>query len=141
MTIHRTAVVHTSIQAPPEDVVAVLSNLEHWKTWGPWIRSVARSSPRDWTLETDAGVMKVHFVEPNSFGVLNHEVRLESGITVTNGMRVMPNGTGSELVMVLFQLPQVSTQEFERDIQAVTGDLARLKQAVEAVLPSSIDGA
>jgi carbon monoxide dehydrogenase subunit G len=134
MTIHRTAVVHTSIQAPPRDVVAFLSDMENWKTWGPWIRSVARSSSRDWTLDTDVGVMQVHFVEPNSFGVLDHEVTLASGITVTNGMRVMPNGTGSELVMVLFQSPAVSTEDFERDIRAVTDDLARLKQAVETIV-------
>ena len=75
--------------------------------------------------------MKVHFVEGNSFGVLDHEVTLASGLTVLNSMRVLPNGTGSELVMVLFQSPGVSTEEFDRDIQAVTDDLARLKKAAE----------
>jgi hypothetical protein len=77
--------------------------------------------------------MKVHFVEANSFGVLDHEVTLTSGVTVLNSMRVLPNGTGSELVMLLFQAPGVSTREFERDIQAVTDDLARLKKAAEAL--------
>jgi hypothetical protein len=77
--------------------------------------------------------MKVHFVEANSFGVLDHEVTLASGVAVRNSMRVLPNGTGSELVMVLFQAPAVSTREFERDIQAVTDDLARLKKAAEAL--------
>ena len=96
-------------------------------------RSVAKSSPRDWTLETDAGVMKVHFVEPNSFGVLDHRVTLAAGLTVTNRMRVISNGSGSELVMVLFQSPGISTEAFERDIQAVTDDLARLKTAAEAI--------
>ena len=133
MPVHRAAVVHTSIHAPPDDVVGFLSDVENWKTWGPWIRAVARSSPRDWTLETDAGVMKVHFVESNPFGVLDHRVTLASGHTVTNGMRVISNGTGSELVMVLFQYPGISTAEFERDIQAVTDDLARLKTAAETI--------
>ena len=139
--IHRTAVVHTSIQAPSSDVVAFLNDMENWKTWAPWIRSVARSSsPRDWTLETDVGVMKFHFVEQNSLGVLDHQVTLASGTTVTNGMRVMANGTGSELVMVLFQSPEASAQEFERDIKAVTDDLGRIKQAVEGIVTARPGG-
>jgi hypothetical protein len=132
MNVQRSAVVHTSILAPPDDVIAFLSDLENWKTWAPWIHSIARLSGRDWKLETEAGPMSVHFVEPNSLGVLDHEVTLASGITVLNAMRVVPNGDGSELVMVLFQSPTVSTEDFDRDVHAVTDDLARLKPAAEA---------
>jgi len=133
LNVQRTAVVHTSILAPPQDVVAFLSDMQNWKTWAPWIQSVARSSPRDWTLETEAGLMKVRFVEPNSFGVLDHHVTLASGFPVLNAMRVLPNGAGSELVMVLFQSPATSTSEFERDVQAVTDDFARIKKAAEGL--------
>ena len=132
MNVQRTAVVHTSILAHPQDVIAFLGDLENWKLWAPWIRSVARSSGRDWRLETEAGPMKVHFVEPNSLGVLDHEVTLATGVTVLNSMRVLPNSEGSELVMVLFQSPAASTEEFDRDVQAVTDDLARLKKSAEA---------
>jgi carbon monoxide dehydrogenase subunit G len=131
MTVHRSAVVHTSILAPPKSVIAFLSDLKNWKSWAPWIHSVARISERDWTLETEAGRMKFHFVEPNSMGVLDHHVTVASGMTVFNSMRVLPNGAGSELVMVVFQTPGVSTEQFERDVQAVTDDLARLKPAAE----------
>ena len=133
MNVQRAAVVHTSILAPPPDVVAFLRDLQNWRTWAPWIRSVAKSSPRDWTLETEAGLMQVRFVEPNPFGVLDHHVTLASGVTVLNAMRVLPNGTGSELVMVLFQSPTTSTSEFERDVQAVTDDFARLRRAAEGL--------
>jgi hypothetical protein len=132
MSVYRSEVVHTSILAPARDVVAFLSDMNKWKAWAPWIRSVRRTAARDWTLETEAGRMKVHFVEENTLGVLDHEVTLESGLTVFNGMRVLANGAGSELVMVLFQQPAVSTAEFERDVQAVRDDLARIKKAAEA---------
>lgn len=131
MTVQRSAVVHISILAPPRSVIPFLSDMENWKSWAPWIHSVARISERDWNLETEAGRMKVHFVEPNSMGVLDHEVTVASGETVFNSMRVLPNGAGSELVMVVFQSPGVSTEQFDRDIQAVTDDLARLKPAAE----------
>jgi hypothetical protein len=47
-------------------------------------------------------------VEPNSLGVLDHEVTLASGVTVLNSMRALPNGAGSELVMVVFQSPGIA---------------------------------
>jgi hypothetical protein len=76
--------------------------------------------------------MNIRFVEPNSLGVLDHEVTVASGTVVLNSMRVLSNGDGSELVMVVFQSPGVSTEQFDRDVQAVTDDLSRLKAAAEA---------
>jgi hypothetical protein len=137
MHVQRAEVVHTSILASPQEVIAFLSDMNDWKTWAPWIRSVRRSSARDWTLDTEAGVMEVHFVEPNSLGVLDHDVTLASGVTVHNSMRVLANGSGSELVMVLIQQPAMSAAEFERDVQAVRDDLARIKQVAEALTEES----
>jgi hypothetical protein len=131
MNVQRTEVVHISILAPPQEVIAFLSDMNNWKTWAPWIHAVRRSTARDWTLDSEVGLMKVRFVESNSLGVLDHEVTLASGVTVLNSMRVLANGSGSELVMVLFQSPEASTEEFERDVQAVGDDLARIKKVAE----------
>ncbi|HEV8364433.1 MAG TPA: SRPBCC family protein [Gemmatimonadaceae bacterium] len=133
MTLHRTAIVHTSISSPPQQLIAYLSDLNNWRSWAPWVHSVNRSSDRDWTVETDVGQMHMRFVETNSLGVLDHDVTLSSGLTVHNSMRVLRNGSGSELVMVLFQSPGVSNDVFARDIQAVTDDLARLKGVAETL--------
>jgi hypothetical protein len=131
MDVCRAEVVHTSILAPPHDVAAFLGDLATWPSWAPWIRSVSRTAERAWTLETDAGRMQVQLVEPNALGVLDHHVTLDSGRTVFNSMRVIPNGGGSELVMTIFQQPGVSAAEFERDVRAVRDDLVRLKRAAE----------
>ena len=132
MRLQRAEVIHTSILAAREEVVDFLVDMHNWKSWAPWIGSVTRVSDRDWALETDVGSMKVHFVDQSCVGLLDHEVTLESGVRVLNGMHVLPNGSGSELVMTVFQSPDVSTEEFERDIQAVRADLARIKKVVEA---------
>lgn len=131
MTLLRTKVIHTSIESPRHSLLSYLSDLQNWRDWAPWVRSVKKTGDRDWTLDTDIGSMKVRFVDANTLGVLDHDVTLENGLTVHNSMRVLQNGVGSELVMVLFQAPRVSDEEFARDIQAVTDDLARLKIAVE----------
>jgi carbon monoxide dehydrogenase subunit G len=132
MSIQRAAVVHISILAAPKSVVAFLTDMENWKTWAPWVRSVTRQSDGSWSLDTTDGAMTVQFVEPNSFGILDHRVTLASGMTVHNAMRVVPNGSGSELEMLVMQSPEMSTEQFERDLQAVTDDFARLKTAAEA---------
>jgi hypothetical protein len=75
--------------------------------------------------------MMIRFVEPNSFGVLDHRVTLASGVTIFNAMRVVPNGSGSELVMIVIQSPEMSAEQFEQDVQAVTDDFVRLKSAAE----------
>jgi hypothetical protein len=134
MTVNRAEVVHISILTPPEQVVAFLGDMNNWPTWAPWVRSVSRSSTRDWTLQTEAGQMKVHFVEQNPFGVLDHQVTLESGMTVLNAMRVVPNGSGTELVMVVLQSPGASDEDFERDVRAVRDDFARIKSVAEAMV-------
>jgi hypothetical protein len=133
MNVQPCEVLHTSILALPADVVGFLGDLNNWKAWAPWVRSVSRESPRDWTLDTDVGRMHMHFVEPNALGVLDHRVTLPSGVTMLNSMRVIPNDSGSELVMVLVRHPTTSADEFARDIEAVRADLGRIKAAVERV--------
>jgi hypothetical protein len=75
--------------------------------------------------------MQFRLVEPNPLGVLGHGVTLATGVTVTNSLRAIPNGTGSELVMVLLQWPHMSAEEFERDVRAVTDELQRITDVIE----------
>lgn len=132
MNVHRAGVVHVSILVPPQQVVDFLADVNRWKTWAPWVRSVLESSGRDWTLDTDTGTMHLHFVEANSFGVLDHTVTLASGVSIYNAMRVSANGSGSELLMVVLQTPPASGEDFERDVRAVRDDFARIKRVLEA---------
>jgi hypothetical protein len=130
--VQRSELVHISILSPPSAVIGFVRDVYNWKSWAPWIRAVERSSERDWVLDTDAGAMKLHFVEANSFGVLDHVVALASGVRAFNPMRVVPNGRGSELMMVVFHRPDASDEEFDRDVAAVRADFARLRVAAEA---------
>ena len=139
LDVRRAEVVHVSILARWRDVIAFLVDVHNWTTWAPWIRSVGRSSGGDWTLDTDAGPMKLRFVEHNTLGVLDHEVTLASGVRALNSMRVLANGSGSELVMVMFQSPEASTEQFERDVQAVRDDLARIKTVAETLGRRPVD--
>jgi len=132
MTIYRAEVVHVSILVPPQRALDFLADVSNWTTWAPWVRSVNKSSGRDWTVETDVGTMHLRFVEVNSLGVLDHTVTLPSGVRIDNAMRVSANGSGSELSMVVLQTPPATGEQFERDVQAVRNDFARIKKVLES---------
>lgn len=131
MNVHRAEAIHVSILAPPQQVVDFLADVNNWKTWAPWVRAVEKSSGRDWTLDTDTGPMHLRFVERNSLGVLDHTVTLASGVSIFNSMRVVANGSGSELVMIVFQTPPATGEQFAQDVQAVRDDFARIKKVIE----------
>lgn len=78
------------------------------------------------------GKVKIRFAETNPLGVMDHDVELESGVTVHNPMRVLPNGSGSEFVFTLMRQPDMSDQQFADDKAAVEADLKTLKTLLKA---------
>lgn len=108
----------------------VLADVNNWKRWAPWVRGVAKSSARDWTVETDDGALHLHFVDSSSLAIFDHTVTRASGDSIYNAMRVSPNASGSELSMVVLQTaPQraLSSSEMCRPfatISAVSSECA-----------------
>ena len=50
-------------------------------------------------------------------------------------MSLIPDGDGCEVVFTLRRMVGMSDEEFERDAEAVAGDLARLKAIMEGQTP------
>jgi hypothetical protein len=99
-----------------------------------WAQGFCRSVRRDgaeWVAETADGSLRLRFVTWNQWGVLDHVLKMPSGETVVVPMRVIPNGSGSELLLTLFQRPGVSDAQFYEDASLVYRDLQALKQILE----------
>jgi len=47
-------------------------------------------------------------------------------------MRVIANGTGSEVIFTLFRLPEMTAEDFARDAEWVERDLRALKALLES---------
>ena len=76
---------------------------------------------------------EVEFAARNEFGVLDHVVRLPSGESVYNPMRVIPAGGDQARCEVVFtprRRTGVSDAEFEADAVAVAADLQTLRGLV-----------
>ncbi len=107
------------------------SNPENVPRWAQGLGKTIQKVDGEWIADSPMGKVKVRFSAQNDFGVLDHDVVLPSGSTVHNAMRVIPNGTGSEVIFTLLRLPDVSAQKFAEDRQAVERDLRKLKELLE----------
>ena len=79
-----------SINRPFDDVYQFASNPENLSLWIAFIKSVSKNGDT-WLATTDIGDIRIRFVVPNNFGVIDHLVMLSDGETVNNPMRVTLN--------------------------------------------------
>jgi hypothetical protein len=120
-----------SIKRKPDEVYEFILNPENLPKWAPAFSQSVRKSEAEWIVETPEGPMKIRFVERNKLGVLDHYVSLTTGQEILNPMRVIPNGSGSEVMFTLFQLPHMSDKKFSEDTGLVERDLRTLKNVLE----------
>jgi len=84
------------IARPPAEVYEFASDPRNLPRWAAGLaRSEVRRDGDEWIADTPVGKVRVRFAPRNSFGVMDHDVTLESGITIHNPMRVVPNGEGT----------------------------------------------
>lgn len=119
-----------------DDVYEFASNPINLPQWAAGLaRSEVNKEGDEWVVEAPFGRVRIRFAERNSLGVMDHDVRLESGVTVHNPMRVVPNGEGSELIFTLIRQPGMTDEKFAEDKAAVEKDLRTLKDLLERKPP------
>jgi hypothetical protein len=123
--------VSVSIGRPPDAVYAFAATIENLPKWAAGLSKTLRNVNGEWIVDGPVGTVKVRFSERNTLGVLDHDVVLPSGAVVHNAIRVVPNGTGSEVTFVLLRQPGVTDAAFEDDARAVERDLRTLKALLE----------
>jgi hypothetical protein len=116
----------------PAEVYAFASDPRNLPRWAAGLaRSEVTQDGDAWVAEAPFGTARIRFAVPNEFGVMDHDVELESGVAVHNPMRVVPNGEGSEFIFTLFRQPGMDDDQFAADRQAVEHDLRALKELLE----------
>jgi len=123
--------VSTHIDRPAEEVYDYASNPVNLVEWASGLGSSVELVDGQWIVESPMGRVVVAFATRNEFGVLDHYVRLASGETFYNPMRVTVDGSGCEVVFTVRRQPGMSDADFERDANAVFADLIALKTVME----------
>lgn len=120
-----------TIACPPRKVYEFVSNPKNLPQWAAGLCKSVRKSDNGWIAETSQGPVKIRFAEKNDFGVLDHYVTTAQGAEIYVPMRVVPNGSGSEVIFTLFKTPEMSDRQFAEDAGMVERDLRTLKSVLE----------
>jgi len=128
---------HISIAIPrsPADVYEFAAEPANLPRWAAGLASgLTPRADGAWVAASPMGEVVVRFAPRNSLGVLDHDVTLPTGETVTNPLRVVPNSDVAEVVFTLFQRTGMTDDELARDEAAVRRDL----EALRAILIASL---
>ncbi|AGB23261.1 Polyketide cyclase / dehydrase and lipid transport [Mycobacterium sp. JS623] len=123
------------IEAAPEAVYEFAADPQTWPRWAAGLAAgELRQTAEGWVADSPMGQVTVEFAPPNTFGVLDHVVRLPSGEAVYNPLRVIPGGVGEPRCEVLFTVRRrdgMAASEFDADAAAVAADLEALRRLLE----------
>jgi hypothetical protein len=129
MSISRT--ISVSIRCDPKVVYEFILNLENFPRWARSTFQSINQINGKWVAETAQGSVTIDLTERNNFGILDHFVKLSSGVVIFVPMRVIKNGEGSEVIFTLFQTADMPDEKFAEDAKSVKQDLNILKNLVE----------
>lgn len=129
--LYRSQTLSVSIDRHPDEVYGFVSNPENLPQWATTFVQSIRRSDSGWTAETPQGPVRFSFAERNEFRVADQYVSPAPGVEVYVPMRVLPNGSGSEIVFTIFQTPGMTDEGFVSDIGLVEGDLRTLKELLD----------
>lgn len=131
-TMHEVRHVSIFINRPPDEVYDFAANPENLPKWATGLGGGAiKNVNGEWIADAPFGRVRIQFVERNKFGILDHDVILESGAKIHNPMRIVPHGSGSEVIFTLFRQPDMSDEKFSADANWVERDLRILKGLLE----------
>lgn len=130
-TTHEMRHISVPIDRVPADVYAFVSNPANLPRWATGLGDSMTNVNGEWIADAPMGKVKIRFADKNEFGILDHEVVLESGAKFLNPMRVIANGKGSEIIFTLIRQPDMSDAKFAEDAQWVERDLMKLKGLLE----------
>lgn len=129
--INQAMTISVQIARSPAAVYAFVANLDNLPAWATTFCRSIRHGEAGWLMETSLGSMAIRLAPVNDLGVLDHYLTPPGGETLYVSMRVVANGSGSEVLFTLFRLPGVSAGDFSADAALVRQDLDSLKGVLE----------
>ena len=108
-----TRFISISIARDPREVYDFVSNPVNLPRWASGIGTSIKNVNGEWVADTPNGPVMVRFAPRNDLGVLDHYATIAPSVEVYVPLRVVPNGSGSELSFSLFRQPDMTEQQFK----------------------------
>ena len=134
MSTQQATIVHVSIERPVDRVYEIARNPKIMPQWATGLASGLIDKGDHFLVKAPFGTATLRFAPPNSFGILDHWVTVDGGATTYNSMRVVANGTGTEVMFTLLRTPDMTDEDYARDVAWVHDDLTRLKTLIESAI-------
>lgn len=129
--IARSAIKSADIQASAEKVYAFLVNPMNWPQYAVVnLRSVSPGQNGWFKAVTKFGEGELKVDGVKELGLFDH-VWKDPQATWKVYSRVVPNGEGSTVMMTLFKPPAMSDQQFDRSMEEMDIEMAKLKEILE----------
>jgi hypothetical protein len=129
--IYSSTTIGVQIAREPAAVYAYVADLKNLPRWATTFCRSIKQEQEGWVMETSLGTMAIRLNRENNLGVLDHYLTPANGETLYVPLRVVANGSGSEMIFTLFRLPGVSDEDYTADAALVRQDLDTLKELLE----------
>src|SRR3990167_3234770 len=86
------------IARPPQEVYDFASVPANCPRWASGLARSLKNVNGEWIADAPEGQVRIRFTERNDFGILDHQVAVRPGVEIYIPMRVIANGTGSEVI-------------------------------------------
>lgn len=131
MTVFETRPMTVSIARSAAEVYDFARQPLNFPKWAAGLGAGVTPDGDRWIAHGPDGDVHVRFSPENALGVLDHWVTLPDGTEISIPLRVVANGDGAEVTLILFRVPGMDDATFERDQGMVAKDLATLKGLLE----------
>jgi hypothetical protein len=124
-------IINVTIARSAPEVYAFAADPANLVKWATGLGSMIEMVAGQLVAQSPRGQVKIRFTPRNELGVLDHYVSPEPGVEIYVPMRVVTNGSGSEVIFTLYRRPGVTAADFQRDAELVHRDLLTLKKLLE----------
>jgi len=136
--LHPARSLSVSIERDWHEVYDFVSIPQNFPRWAAGLGKRFEQRGKEWIAEDpDGRQIRIRFSESNTYGVLDHTVIDSNGGETHNALRVVPNGSGAEMMFTLLHKPHMSEEEFSADAAAIKRDLETLRSLLESSPPAS----
>jgi hypothetical protein len=121
-----------SIDRPCRAVYDAIWRPEDFAKWASGLaQSALEPDGQQWTGQGPEGPITVRFTPYNPYGVMDHFVGSGAAAEIYVPMRVIANGQGAVVSLVLFRQPDMSDDRYAADAAWIRRDLMALKALFE----------
>jgi hypothetical protein len=125
-----------SIHVPRERALAFLVDPANLPRWAVGFAKSVRREREDWLVTTGSGDVKFRVESEPRSGSVDFVISPAPGLEALAASRVLPNGSGCEVVFTQFQQPGMSDDAFHQSVRAVAHELTVLKAVLEVNCPA-----